>query len=421
MALGLRDAGFGPTHSYEVDAHACATLRLGSQRSTTFGWTVHEGDIHSVNWAEIVSPVRLLAGGAPCRPFSLGGSHKAHDDGRNLFPQVFRAIRALSPTCVVLENVRGILRASFLPYWEYILAQLQNPSIAPRKNESWRDHYKRIKTYRAGLNADAEYTVTWRLVDAADYGVAQNRLRVILIATRANLPRFPFPEPTHSCHALIRTMADGSYWRRHSLPIPRRLPFPKRVVINASENTLPWVTVRDAVDSLTQPATREEGCTDHHWLIPGARSYKGHRGSKLDWTSKTIKAGVHGVPGGENTLRDGTRFRYYTLREAARIQSFPDWYMFSGARLHVTRQIGNAVPPILARAIAIPLHAFLSQHLSAARPQLVAGQRLAAPPRVLPAPESLPSSALLPAPLEMPFHAQEIFSLNPSNGKTLPA
>ncbi len=99
----------------------------------------------------------------------------------------------------------------------------------------------------------------------------------------------------------------------------------------------------------------------NHWRIPGARLYNGHMGSALDMPSKTIKAGVHGVGGGENTvIEDDGAARYYTLRETARIQTFPDEHFFTGARLHVTRQIGNAVPCLLAEALALPLYAMLN-------------------------------------------------------------
>lgn len=98
----------------------------------------------------------------------------------------------------------------------------------------------------------------------------------------------------------------------------------------------------------------------NHWKVPGARRYAGHAGSVLDLPSKTIKAGVHGVPGGENTFVDDSgKLRYYTLREMARIQTFPDEHFFCGARIHVTRQIGNAVPCDLAAAMARPLYEIL--------------------------------------------------------------
>ena len=99
----------------------------------------------------------------------------------------------------------------------------------------------------------------------------------------------------------------------------------------------------------------------NHFVIPGARAYHGHAGSALDWPSKAIKAGVHGVPGGENTVLDAKgRIRYYTLREAARIQTFPDSHTFVGRRIHVTRQIGNAVPVVLAESISRPLLGLLA-------------------------------------------------------------
>jgi DNA (cytosine-5)-methyltransferase 1 len=100
----------------------------------------------------------------------------------------------------------------------------------------------------------------------------------------------------------------------------------------------------------------------NHWAVPGARAYVGHAGSRLDWPSKTIKAGVHGVPGGENILlADDGAVRYFTLRETARLQTFPDEHHFEGARLHVTKQIGNAVPCDLAEIVADPLFKLLSR------------------------------------------------------------
>lgn len=85
----------------------------------------------------------------------------------------------------------------------------------------------------------------------------------------------------------------------------------------------------------------------------------------MDWPAKTIKAGVHGVPGGENTVTDDRgMFRYFTLRETARIQTFPDAHLFAGARIHVTRQIGNAVPCVLATKLAQPLFHLVQNHLT---------------------------------------------------------
>lgn len=114
-----------------------------------------------------------------------------------------------------------------------------------------------------------------------------------------------------------------------------------------------WQTVRDAIGDLPNPADEHGvGAYYNHEFRDGARIYAGHSGSKMDEPSKTIKAGAHGVPGGENmvVLDDGS-VRYYTVRESARIQTFPDDYIFSASWTESMRQIGNAVPVKLAKAV----------------------------------------------------------------------
>jgi DNA (cytosine-5)-methyltransferase 1 len=141
LAIGLRRVGFAPATLYELDKYACRTLRrnITSDKPTLQG-RVKEGDVHGVEWETVRESVRLLAAGAPCQPFSLGGKHLAEQDGRNLFPDVFHAIRALQPKAVLLENVRGLARPSFRPYFDYIRRQLRFPSIKPSPDELWQDH-----------------------------------------------------------------------------------------------------------------------------------------------------------------------------------------------------------------------------------------------------------------------------------------
>ena len=107
----------------------------------------------------------------------------------------------------------------------------------------------------------------------------------------------------------------------------------------------------DLPDPERQPQLARE--YHDHRFQPGARSYLGHTGSPLDEPAKTLKAGVHGVPGGENMLRrpDGS-VRYFTVRESARLQTFPDDMMFHGSWTESMRQLGNAVPCVLARVVA---------------------------------------------------------------------
>lgn len=364
MALGLTAAGFSPQLLYEVDPYACTTLRDNAVPvDPPISDGVREVDVRNVAWREIrdlKTPVRLLAAGVPCQPFSLAGKHLADKDPRNLFPEFLNAVRQLNPQAVFIENVRGLLRPSFEPYLTYLLRQLEFPSLWPGNGESWQDHNKRLRCHLSSPGVHVQYRVATQLVNAADYGVPQIRSRAFIVAVRSDFPNeYTFPSPTHSRTALQRFQQNGEYWQRHNVPSPKSIIKANSIEMDC-DNQLPWVTVRDCISDLPKPALQPADATMNHWIIPGAREYRGHTGSSLDWPSKTIKAGVHGVPGGENTVVNGSGdLRYFTLRETARIQTLPDHHLIHGARIHVTRQIGNAVPTTLASALSQPLYELL--------------------------------------------------------------
>ncbi|MYC59443.1 MAG: DNA cytosine methyltransferase [Gammaproteobacteria bacterium] len=360
MTLGLQNAGFQFSDVFEIDSHTCETLKTNhiSNGGILHG-NVHKEDVSKLSWNEYKNSVRLLAGGAPCQPFSLAGRHLADKDDRNMFPEVLRAVRSLRPQAVMLENVQGLARPSFRPYLEYILRQLKWPSVAPKAGEEWQLHNERIVQHHEASCEGFEYFVNWALLEAAGYGIAQNRRRLFIIATKAgNKEKFNFPLVSHKKEALIRTQSNGEYWKKHCISAPNSgLNLTSTSNLDEFAKIKAWKTVRDAIADLPAPATCKTKSDTNHWLIPGARIYRGHSGSRLDWPAKTIKAGVHGVPGGENIvlLDDGTH-RYFTLRETARLQGFPDDFVFCGARLHITRQIGNAVPVGLAEAVGRVLY-----------------------------------------------------------------
>jgi DNA (cytosine-5)-methyltransferase 1 len=282
-----------------------------------------------------------------------------------MFPYAIKAIEKLSPKAFVFENVKGLLRASFREYFEYILLRLTYPELESQKN-NWREHLKLLRALDPSSYQGVRYKVKYRLLNAADYGVPQCRERVVIVGIRSDITNeFYFPEPTHSEDRLIwDKFVTGEYWIRHEIPKkdreePSLCTRNKIKSVNArfglwEPNLLPWVTIRDALQSVPDP--RKKHNIPDHIFRGGAKEYAGHTGSEIDWPAKTIKAGGHGVPGGENMLKhpNGT-IRYFTTYEAKLIQTFPPDYVIKGSWGEALRQIGNAVPVLLAQRIGIDL------------------------------------------------------------------
>lgn len=362
LAVGIHRAGFRHDALIERDHSSCDTLRANCTIDDEHPWLILEEDITRVDYGHFsLLPLDLLAGGAPCQPFSFGGKHAGQNDHRNMFPEVFRAVRALRPKAVLLENVRGLLRRSFRPYFEYLVDQLRRPHVTPDVNEAWERHRDRVAAH-AWTRHDPRhaYHVDYRLYNAADLGVPQERHRVFIVGFREDVgASWSWPEPTHSEDALLYAQyVDASYWEEHQLlrrlP-PARLEARVRKLVNSPKPTLRrWRTVRDAIGDLPEPVNfQPHPEIPDHVGIPDAWMYPGHTGSPWDWPAKAIKAGDHGNPGGENMLRreDGT-VRYFTVRELARLQTFPDNWCFASSWTENRRQLGNAVPVRLAETMA---------------------------------------------------------------------
>ena len=333
MTLGLHQAGFGKSGGsrvFEINSDALKSLQL-NRKNGPLRCKISDKDIKTIDdWRQELSgqPVRLLAAGPPCTPFSNAGKRKGREDTRDLFPAVIRAVRELKPQAVLIENVFGLAGPAQREYFDHLLMSFRHPSVVRRKEEKWADFVRRLARKDSDQKS-GEYRVWAEVLNAADYGVAQVRRRLFIVCLRADIGAdFAFPTPTHAKHGNERTR-----WRRTA----------------------------DKLAGLGNPVRRADGDFGHY-RIPGARTYAGHTGSRLSSPAKTLKSGVNGNPGGENTIIAGNgRIRYFTLREMARLQGFPDSYKLRGARSALVRQLGNAVPPPLAKAVGKAVMAALKK------------------------------------------------------------
>lgn len=287
QSLGLEMAGFAHEAAVEIDPDAAETLRLNRP-----DWKVIEGDVRDVNGRDYKG-IDLLAGGVPCPPFSIAGRQLGSDDDRDLFPEALRLVRQAQPRAVLLENVRGLAGRRFDSYRHSVIGQL----------------------------ADMGYAAQWRVLNASDYGVPQLRPRFLLVALlpgemRAfNWPGQVSEQPTvgGTLHELMR--ADG--WK----------------------GAASWARRANAVAPTLVGGSRKHGGAD-----------LGPTRAKAQW----LKLGVDGR-GIANTpptrLDPVTHLPRLTLQMVSRLQGFPDDWRFFGRKTSAYRQIGNAFPPPVARAV----------------------------------------------------------------------
>jgi DNA (cytosine-5)-methyltransferase 1 len=367
LAKGLELAGFKHSALVENNRHACASLCENFDAKKVFFGDVRDFDL------ETLDNIDLVAGGPPCQPFSLGGKHQADRDKRDMFPAAIHAIERLKPKAFIFENVKGLLRQTFSDYFEYILLRLTYPSFNTEVSSDWQQHLDELRSMSQLSYSGVKYNVQFKLINAANYGVPQNRDRVIIFGIRSDLDcEWLFPAETHSADRLFWDMyVTGEYWERHKI-CKLELPLIDRSIeakiFKLTEKygkfepaLMPWQTVRDALINLPDPKSNH-GIKDH-LFHDGARIYPGHTGSILDAPAKTIKAGDHGVPGGENMIRFSDRtVRYLTVLEAKRLQTFSDDFVINGVWGESMRQIGNAVPVLLAQIIGQNLIKTLRDH-----------------------------------------------------------
>ncbi|MCB1087489.1 MAG: DNA cytosine methyltransferase [Verrucomicrobiae bacterium] len=289
QALGLEMAGFSALAHVELDRHACATLRLNRPK-----WNVIEENIRDFH-ADEFAGVDLLAGGVPCPPFSKAGKQLGSSDERDLFPEAIRLVRECQPKAVMLENVRGLLDAVFFDYRRNLKKQLE----------------------------DLGYLADWHLLNASDFGVPQLRPRVVVVAIRKDLASRFQPPMQLTDGVLPKTVGDTLV---------------DLMAENGWEGAFQWAARANEIAPTLVGGSKKHGGAD-----------LGPTRAKRAWAALGVNAKSLA---NEAPFPGFSEMPRLTIRMTARIQGFPDDWQFAGGKTSAYRQIGNAFPPPVARAVA---------------------------------------------------------------------
>ena len=278
----------GFRHTRLFEIDANACATLRWNRSD---WEVTQCDIRELDGSSFRG-IDLLAGGLPCPPFSVAGKQLGRADERDLFPAAVRLIDESRPRCVMIENVRGLLDTRFEQYRESILRRLKKLG----------------------------YRAAWRLLDACDYGVSQYRKRAILVAIEKSIShRFDWPEPTNKMPPTVGEMLYGEMssrgWRRAD---------EWRLGANDLAPTIVGGSLKHGGPDLGPVRARKA------WAVLGVDG-----------------KGVADEPPGP----DFAQMPRLTVSMVAKLQSFPDTWTFVGNKTPAYKQVGNAFPPPVARAV----------------------------------------------------------------------
>jgi DNA (cytosine-5)-methyltransferase 1 len=311
QALGLHRAGFAHSALIEIDEFACRTLRHNAEE-LSLGWgDIIEGDLKQFaadRASKYKGKIDLVAGGVPCPPFSKAGKQLGSKDERDLFPTALEIIRKVEPKAVMLENVAGLMEPVFADYREFILAKLDSMG----------------------------YRAQWRLLNASDFGVPQLRPRSLLVAMKK--PIFDFFTWPESGLVPTPTVGDALY---------------DLMAANGWKGAAQWRDAANTIAPTLVGGSKKHGGPDLGPTRAKAAWYKlGVNAHRVAGDHELPKADFTGVSMRNGTVRPGfENMPLLNVRMAARLQGFPDEWHFVGAKTHAYRQVGNAFPPPVAKAV----------------------------------------------------------------------
>ena len=327
LALGLEEAGLHHVMLNEFDHTACDTLRINRPN-----WNVIEGDIHTIDFSQYQGKVDVVTGGFPCQAFSYAGKKLGFEDARGtLFFEWARAVKEIQPKICIGENVRGLLS------------------------------HENGKTIKGMIDVLTElgYTVlTPQVLKAIYYKVPQKRERMILVGIRKDIStEFYYPKPSRHIFTTKDALKKGSLY---DCDVPEsegeKYPEKKRKVLDLVPPGGYW---RDLPVDI-----QKEYMKGSFYLGDG----KTGMARRISWDEPCLTLTC--APAQKQTERchpDETR--PFTVREYARIQTFPDSWKFAGSMTQQYKQIGNAVPVNLAKEIGYSIVDFLNRYYQSLQKQ----------------------------------------------------
>jgi DNA (cytosine-5)-methyltransferase 1 len=298
QALGLEQAGFAHEAVVELDPDACETLRVNRGAE----WKIIEGDVRDLDGRGLTG-IDLLAGGVPCPPFSIAGKQLGAGDDRDLFPHALRLVGEARPRAVLLENVRGLAARRFDGYRAQVVARL------------W----------------SLGYQTWWREIQASEHGVPQLRPRFVLVALqRPWARRFAWPAPASrpalTVGATLRDLMASGGWPGADA----------------------WAERASGIAPTIVGGSKKHGGPD----LGPTRARRAWAALGVDGLGVADRAPRPDFPTGQPPK--------LTVAMVSRLQGFPDTWSFAGRKTAAYRQVGNAFPPPVARALGVAIRQALN-------------------------------------------------------------
>ncbi len=322
LALGFEQAGLQHLLLNDIDKFACQTLRLNRPK-----WNIVENDISKIDFSSFFNSVDVISGGFPCQAFSYAGKKMGFNDARGtLFFEYARAIKEVQPKICIAENVKGLLNHENGKTLEGMLSIIESLGYTVKEP---------------------------RVLNAVNYGVPQKRERLLIVAIRKDINiDFTYPIPCKKTYTLKDALKKGTLFQSD---VPKsegqKYPARKKEILDMVPPGGYW---RDL------PLQQQKEYMLKSYYLGGGKTGMARR---ISWDEPCLTLTC--APAQKQTERcHPEETRPFTIREYARIQTFPDEWIFSGTMTNQYKQIGNAVPVTLAKKIGLAVVDFLNQYYS---------------------------------------------------------